>query len=209
MHRFVWPLHYASAADASADGVWAPPGTYTVSLKVAGATLKQKLSVLPDPRVAAAAESYAQQFELARRIDALRAPVKTAAAQADALLEQIAARRAHADAVLAGDLDAFAQRVRALTGMHAAANPHNGWAYPPPSVQTLRLVSEWLDKLSQAVDGADAEPSPDARAGIEKIAPLVAVCTSKWKSLTSSDLVALNAKLQHAGAKPIELETKH
>jgi photosystem II stability/assembly factor-like uncharacterized protein len=209
MHRFVWPLHYASAADASTDGVWAPPGTYSVSLKAAGATLTQKISVLPDPRVTASPESYTQQFELARRIDALRAPVKAAAAQADALLEQVAARRAHADKALTGDLDEFAQRVRALAGTHAAANPHNGWAYPPPSVQTLRLVSEWLDKLSQAVDGADGEPSPDARAGIEKVAPLVDVCTSKWKSLASSDLAALNAKLQRAGAKPIELETKH
>ena len=207
MHRFVWPLRYGSAADASADGVWAPPGAYTVVLKVAGNALTQKLTLAPDPRVTLPAETYTRQFELARRIDALRAPVKTASTQAAALLVQIAERRTRANKALSADLDAFAQSVRALTGMHAAANPHNALAYPPSSVQTLRLVSEWLDKLLQAVDGADTDPSPDARAGVEKIVSLMDVCMAKWRQLRDTDLAALNAKLQHAGATPLVLKT--
>jgi len=205
MHRFVWPLHYAAVDDGKADGVWAPPGNYNVLLHAAGETLTQPLVVRGDPRVSATPEIYAHEFELARRVETIRAPVKAASDAAEALLEQLGERRAQADGALRTDIDALTQRVRELAGTRAAPNPHNAWAYPPPRVETLRLVSEWLDKLLQAVDGADAEPTPDARAGVEKIASIAAVCTSKWKQIVDKDLAALNAKLERAGKARIDL----
>ncbi|HEV7491957.1 MAG TPA: hypothetical protein VGO25_14220, partial [Rhodanobacteraceae bacterium] len=45
MHRFVWPLRYAKPAalassDTDIDGVWVPPGRYTVELSVDGKRLR-------------------------------------------------------------------------------------------------------------------------------------------------------------------------
>ena len=86
MHRFVWPLHHPplpalAGGDAFADGVWAPPGEYTVTLVVDGLRQSQPLTVTPDPRVALAPEAYRAQFELAREVEGLQA---AAAAGAEA-----------------------------------------------------------------------------------------------------------------------------
>jgi len=208
MHRFVWPLRYATADDAHADGVWAPPGEYSVTLRAGGKTRTQNFSVRPDPRIVLAPAVYAQQFELARRIETLRGPIKSAGDGAGKLLEQVAERRHGADPAVAAALDAYADHLRALTGTRASANPHNAWAYPPAHTETLRLVGEWLDKLQQAVDGVDAEPSPDARRGIDAVAALVDVCTAKWKTLSGAELEALNVQLASHGAKPLSLKTE-
>ncbi|MGH8146876.1 MAG: VPS10 domain-containing protein, partial [Rhodanobacteraceae bacterium] len=72
LHRFVWPLRYALPAvlahgNAYADGVWAPPGQYTVKLTIDGKTYSEPLTVAADPRVHLSATGFAQQFELADR----------------------------------------------------------------------------------------------------------------------------------------------
>ncbi len=77
MHRFVWPLRYAAAAGLAAgrrggEGVWAPPGEYTVALTVGTQRLTQPLTVAPDPRVKLPAAAYAEQFALARQVETTR-----------------------------------------------------------------------------------------------------------------------------------------
>ena len=74
MHRFVWPLRYAkpdalAGGDTDIDGVWVPPGRYTVELSVDGKRFRQPLTVVPDPRVKLADDAYAQQFAFAREIE--------------------------------------------------------------------------------------------------------------------------------------------
>jgi len=61
----------------------------------------------------------------------------------------------------------------------------------------------------QAVDGgADAAPSPDARAGYTKLSGMLDASLQKWSALKTTELPALNAKLKAAGKKPISLESK-
>ena len=60
MHRFVWPIRYLAPTALAegnpyANGVWAPPGQYTVELSVGGRRQTQAFTVVPDPRVAMAA----------------------------------------------------------------------------------------------------------------------------------------------------------
>jgi hypothetical protein len=81
-HRFVWDLRYALspgvAPNPQLGAVWAPPGRYSVVLIAGGETLRQPLTVAPDPRVTAAPASYQAEFDLARRIEADRGRVAAA-----------------------------------------------------------------------------------------------------------------------------------
>src|SRR4029079_15233816 len=113
-------------------------------------------------------------------------------------------RRKGADAALARDIDALSARVQALVGGKSAPNPHNSWSFPPEQLQTLRYVGEALDALNRAVDGADAAPSPDAQAGFAKLEPLTDATVAEGRALQSHEIAALNARLEAAGAEPLE-----
>ena len=73
-------------------------------------------------------------------------------------------------------------------------------------MQTLRYVSEALDKLEHAVDGADAAPSTDAQAGVKKMKPLTDATLAAWSSWQAKELPALNAKLKRAGRGPLAVK---
>ena len=213
MHRFVWPLRYAkpeatSAGDTDLDGVWAPPGHYTIELAVDGKRMRQPLTVAPDPRVKLADEAFAQQFAFAREIEAAQVRVAKAQSEAKTLHKALVAERAAtADnpelsaAIAALDADVVAQ-----AGLIDSGNPHNAWALPPTSTTSLRFVGETLDKLATAADGADAAPTPDARAGYATTSALADRTLADWSALTSTKLGALNARLKVAHRAAISAE---
>ncbi|HYX24313.1 MAG TPA: hypothetical protein VFC23_09200 [Thermoanaerobaculia bacterium] len=207
-HRFVWPLRYASAAASGnlrgdrGDGVWAPPGRYTVVLEVDGARLTQPLTVAPDPRLSLPAAGYAAQFALARRIEAEKARLDAASHGVEALTAALGERRKNAPPKLAPALDALEARVRELSG----APPPGQWWVPPRSLTSLRAVGAALDGLATAVDGADAAPSPDAVAGFDQARKMLAVTLAAWDALKTKDLAALNATLKKAGQPEIEVK---
>jgi len=210
LHRFVWPLRWASQApqaDAYADGVWAVPGTYAVELTVDGRRYRQALTVAPDPRVGLPASAYAEQFALARRVEALQARVAAANAEAAALRkrldERLDERRAGASPAVLAALDAFARRLAEASGAQPASNPYNAWASPPRRVETLAFLARALDELMGAVDGADAAPSPDARAGEQRLAALCERTLAAWAAFRQDELAALDRALAAAGAAPL------
>ncbi len=53
-----------------------------------------------------------------------------------------------------------------------------------------------------------AAPSPDARAGYTKLSWMLDASLQKWGVLKTSELSALNAKMEAAGKKPISLESQ-
>ncbi|HEX8100214.1 MAG TPA: hypothetical protein VF660_08450, partial [Actinomycetota bacterium] len=212
-HRFVWPLRYvapaALAADdayAYADGVWAPPGRYTVVLEVDGARLTQPLTVAPDPRLSVPPEAYAQQFALARRIEDARARVAAASKEADKLLEALKDRRKAASPETAVALDALQARVLELYNKATSPSGIDLWWLSPKTVNSLRFVSDDLESLATAVDGADSAPSPDAAAGFEQIQPTLIAVLSAWDELKVKDLAVLNARLKAAGQPVIAVQ---
>ncbi len=97
-HRFVWDLRYAlpvgMAPDFRLGAVWALPGKYSVVLIADNKTLRQPLTIVPDPRVTVAPASYRAEFELARKIEADRGRVAAAlkANPSDADLAALAER---------------------------------------------------------------------------------------------------------------------
>jgi hypothetical protein len=118
------------------------------------------------------------------------------------LQANLAKLRAGAPAV-ARDIAAADAELHALAGTRASPNPHNGWAFPPAKVQSLRWVAETLEKLEHAVDDADAAPSPDARAGLAKVQPLTDAALAAWSAWQAKQLPALNARLNSAGREPL------
>jgi hypothetical protein len=178
MHRFIWPIRHPAPPTLAegnryADGVWAPPGRYTVELSVDGQTLTQPLTIAPDPRVSLPPETYARQFALARRVEGMRERVAATVAEAERVQAALAAKGAH-------DLDV---RVRALTGPQFGEIPPGA---PPAGLSSLRALANTLANLATAVDGADAEPTADAEAGLAKIEPAVDATMAAWAELATS-----------------------
>ncbi|HTA65507.1 MAG TPA: hypothetical protein VK753_08380, partial [Xanthomonadaceae bacterium] len=211
-HRFVWPLRYpappASAqGNAYSEGVWAPPGHYSVELDVDGKTWRQPLDVVPDPRVHLPAEAYAQQFTLAREVEAAQARLAQAQSEEKAWHKALGNERKGADLSLRVAIDAFDDKLVAIDGLTQTANPNNAWAFPPKSTSTLVFVADGLDKLLAAVDDADAAPTTDARTGYARMLPMLDGVLAAWERLKTTDLAALNARLKEAGKPMLDEKT--
>ena len=175
MHRLVWPLRYPAPAALAegnpySDGVWAPPGRYTVELAVGGQRLTQPLTVSPDPRVAGEPAGYARQFALARRVEAAAARVAAAVAAAEA---------AHKQALLHGPA-AIDAEVQAVLGPEPGGAPT---AALPGRLTSLRVLASSLGRFLEAVDGSDVAPSPDAEKGFATLEPAVEATLTAWAAL--------------------------
>ncbi|HET8943132.1 MAG TPA: hypothetical protein VFN13_14225 [Rudaea sp.] len=213
MHRFVWPLHYpalpvAGKSEPYAEGVWAPPGKYRVVLSVDGSELSQPLSVLPDPRVHIPAEAYARQFTLAREIEQSQAQIASAAHGAGKWIQALDDALGKAHGQIAKDIATTLGQLRKIAGTHASVNPSNAWSFPPTGTHNFRFIATWLSKFEQAVDGADAMPSPDVEHGITALQPIINATLESWSQFQSHTLAALNVSLRKAGLKPIAIDTK-
>ncbi|QUD89281.1 hypothetical protein [Phenylobacterium montanum] len=186
-HRFVWDLHYAKP-DGLGDedeGVWAPPGRYTVELTVDGKSWRQPLEILPDPRVKATPADLQAEFALARQIEQSRlrihAALTEAAKQQAALKVQIQA----ADATHQAGLLAKAAQLDALADI-PTDSPRKMVGRASPSVDGLADIAEQLDKLATAVDGADGAPTPDDLAGFAKTSQALEAALARWSALKAS-----------------------
>jgi photosystem II stability/assembly factor-like uncharacterized protein len=207
LHRFVWPLRYAAPPELGrppfTDGVWAPPGRYTIELTIDGRTLTQPVDVQPDPRVSLPAQAYADQFALARRVEAARARVAAAFDGASALQSSTTIRRLAATGTERELLEAFEAKLSSLSGVPIAMNGSDGWWRPARALTTLRYLSETLRTLAQAIDGADAAPSADARNGFAKTEALIAPVLAEWDRMRVADRKGLNGRLGAIGARPL------
>jgi len=213
MHRFVWNLRYpplqpatpAEAMEGGGDaGVWAPPGAYTVELSVAGRHYRQPLTVLPDPRVQVSDAALQREFALARQVEQAGARADAADTEADHLLQALDVRRAQASPALRDAIDALMRQVADLSGVPLHPDPRNTMGSPPRRTDSLRALSMNLDKLQLAVDGADADPSPDAQAAYATLSKSLTATLAAWQQLKQTRLAALNRQLKAAGAKPVE-----
>ena len=81
--------------------------------------------------------------------------------------------------------------------------PANASALPPKHIESLRWLSGALANLREAVEGADAAPSPDARDGLTKLSPIVEAALAAWERFVTTALPALNARLTAGGQKAI------
>ena len=169
MHRFVWPIRYEGTRGKWSNGVWCPPGDYKVVLTVDGKRLEQPLHIVPDPRVKLPASAYAEQFALAQQIDALRATVADAVNASDKLLDKATEERVKT-------------QIRDIAGVSTPFGAMPALNAPPPNT-TMRFVLSALENLLDAVDGADAAPSPDARAAFARLRADAEKVLGVWKGV--------------------------
>jgi photosystem II stability/assembly factor-like uncharacterized protein len=172
MHRFIWSLRYPAPAGVGTrrgggDGVWAPPGQYKVVLVSGEQKLSQPLTIEPDPRIKLAATAYAEQFAMAKRVEALRVRVTGEIAEADA-----AAARLPAD-------DPLRKRIAEVVGGTYSPTGAN----VELSTTSLRFIDGALQKIAGAVDSADAAPTQDAREGLAKLEPLAEAALTAWSRI--------------------------
>jgi len=203
-HRFVWDLHYATQLTADdpeepEEGVWAPPGTYTVELKAGGSVYRQRLTVVADPRVALPAAAYARQFALARDIERARAEIARALAETGKVQSALRALPPGA----AADARAAAAELQAITDAAPAIRSADSTGLVPTSTGGLRYLGIAFHGLAQAVDGADAAPTPDAERGYLRHRALLDAALARWASFKAGALARLNTQLEADGAGPI------
>ena len=153
--------------------MWAPPGRYAVVLSVNGKSERQWLTLKPDPRVKATASDYAREFQLAREIEAARVRVRAALHDAKTLHEALLKRPERAP------LDAQLMAVADLP----SEDPRNSVPVSAHSPDTLQGLSEDLDKLANAVDGADGGPTPDAESGLQTRMKMLDAALRRWNTL--------------------------
>jgi len=177
MHRFVWPLRYPAPAELAngnpfADGVWAAPGSYTVTLEAAGERLSQPLEVAPDPRLGLPQEAYDAQLTLAREVEDLRARVAGAVDRSDDELVGSAVRELSQILSITGPPE-LARVYPALAGgrqkVEVAYRTALGEATEPAALlealerrradelrRRITLVGPHRDDLAIELDGVDA-----------------------------------------------------
>jgi len=202
MHRFFWSLRYpppeALARSPYDNGAWAPPGRYRLVLTVDGRRHEQELEIVPDPRVALPLDAYREQHALATHVLELQASVRVATAGAWKLLYAVRKRRAEAPESLSGAFDALAEHAGAVSGIDPQ-DPNAPWYLPPKSVMTLRWLDRALGNLYNAIDGADAAPSPDVRTSLAVLEPMATSVLDAWKAVERDDLTPLDERLVAAG----------
>ena len=214
MHRTVWPLRYPAPptlakGNTFADGVWAPPGRYNVELGVDGQRMARPLVVEPDPRVTLAPGAYGRQFELARRVERAREAAASAMKEAETLHKELVARAGGSHAANSEE-----PLARAMASLDAQALALSEFEEPSPravpslprNVSSLRFLEDALETLATAVDGADADPTPDARTGFAQLESTLTRTLAAWEALKTGNLAALNAGLNQAGQPPIALK---
>lgn len=212
-HRFFWPIRLAAPSelakgDPYADGVWTPPAGYRISLVVNGARYEQQLEVQPDPRLDLGPEVYRQQFAMARAIEAERVRLATVGKAIGLALDGLAAALPRVDSggrggTLAADLRSLRDRLLVLAGKPPAGSPANAWWLGARERESVAFAEGQLANLAEAVDGADAAPSPDARQGLEATRPLVDAVERAWEAVVEQELPRMERRLRAVGAPAI------
>jgi hypothetical protein len=208
-NRFVWDLRYpppqaerygysiaaiaGQGTVAEPEGPLVLPGEYQVRLTVDGRSLTQPLRVERDPRIHVADTALVAQLRLALEIGS-------------ALGSQRALQ-----AALRGVRD----QLRTLQGAAGAAGAGAG-KLDTQSASTVAALGRSVDSLVQAsggggelagletvVESADREPTDQAREAYAEVQRRLARAERRWQEVRTTDLPALNARLQQRGLAPL------
>ncbi|HEX3652239.1 MAG TPA: hypothetical protein VHU18_05375 [Rhizomicrobium sp.] len=199
MHRFVWDLRYGTPAnpddESDPKGVWVPPGVYMVELRANGKAVRQQLTLEPDPRVKVEPAALVREFELAVQVQEKAKQAAAAVKDATALLKALDARQAQ-DTRLRPRIRDLMDKVSEFSGIPVPGSVRADRTTAPPPPASLKNLSDELGKLQDAVDGADADPSPDARAAFATLSRSLDSKLQQWQQMKLSNLARFDTGMK-------------
>ncbi len=208
MHRFYWDLHYPGTVGPQnplrPDGVWAPPGRYTVELTADGQSVRQPLNLKPDPRVKVPMAGLLREFHLAMKVQTAGAKAAAALKEASDLMKALAAR-APQEAGMSAKITQTMAAISDLSEIPLPSAVPTGRPKPPDRAGSLTSLAADFQKLERAVDGADADPSPDVGASYASLSKMLDTTLAAWSRLKQTDLAAVNAGFKAEGKTPLGL----
>ena len=171
-HRFLWNFRDSKGSGDNGRGPLAPPGRYSVSLSVNGATLQRSFTVLRDPRIAPTDADLREQYAFARTVEAREATVASLAAQARAL-----AKRGGLSSAQTATLQ------RDVIGVASVASPDDSEGAYSHDFVSLLYLRDAYGGLERSVEGSDAAPTIDARTALKRYDAILATTTARFRRL--------------------------
>jgi len=201
VHRVVWDMRYpppeavAGASfweESGAAGPLAPPGNYSVRLRVGDTTLTQPFTIVPDPRVSASAEDLAEQFGLLLAIRDRLSETHATANRIAALRADLARWSSRPD--LAERIERIDRELASIDQELIERSPGLSYANP------IRLNAK-LAALSATVGAADAAPTRQSHAVFAEFSAHLAEQQARLRGL-EAELEELDARVR-AASTPI------
>jgi photosystem II stability/assembly factor-like uncharacterized protein len=225
MHRVTWDMHYqpldaiAAAAKGRLGGPnlpiaaigyntvpvpstpWVNPGTFSVKLTVNGKTYTQPIVVKQDPRVKTPALVMQQVYTLSKAAYYEAAEAQSAANEARRIRERIAAARPQASGAIADSLAALDRKLESIAPPPPApaGGRGRGGAPAPPPPDSLTGASAGLAAVMNLLQGADVQPTAVQVKAITAARTAAAAPMTRWNTIRTVDLPAINAQLRAAG----------
>ncbi len=221
-HRFVWDLHYAPPAGTSSRpgeypisatphdtpreprGPWAVPGDYIVRLTIGGQMYQQPLLIKMDPRIKMPAAEIARMHTTALELYDDIAKDSAAAASARTLRDRVTAAGGQvSDGSAKSALASFGEQLDALLGANGGGRRRGGRGAAGAAQPSLGSMSGELLTMMQAIEQSDMAPTSQTMLAVARTQQSFASLMSRWTALRTTELAALNAKLEAAGAPPV------
>ncbi|MGH8379161.1 MAG: WD40/YVTN/BNR-like repeat-containing protein [Gammaproteobacteria bacterium] len=215
MNRFVWNLRYPDVTHVSGAVLWfgsergprVLPGTYTMKLTVNGQTYSQPLTVLNDPRSKLSADDLAARQALLMQIYAKFDQTDKAIVGLRSLRGQInnlESRYAKSPQVQALSDDAK-PLLDELSGIEDALIQSKAHASEDVLNYPIRLNNK-LAALMSAVEFSNSRPTAQDEAVFQELSAQTDAQLTRWQTVQSSELPALNAKIQALNLPAIYVE---
>ncbi len=205
MNRFVWDMRYPDAVNVEGavfrsggiTGPTAPPGTYTVTLKIGDSELSQSFEIVKDPRVNASQEDFDAQFEMLRKIQDKLSAVHTGINQIREIRTQVEAwEKRTADRDDAVPVHEAAEELKkALTGIEEELMEPRLQVSKDPLHFPLKLNNQ-LTALASNVASADGAPTEQERAVFDHLAGKADKQLEALHKLVDEDLATFNKMVE-------------
>lgn len=182
-------------------GPLVPPGQYEIALNANGQTVRQSLTIVPDPRVHIPQSDYDAQFAASKRADSgLRASYTTYQSVA-ALSAAISDREKTLASKSQSDSKA---PVEALKNLKAKIAEILEGANDSPGVGA---VNRDLARTSFMIQSGDAAPAETATEVINDSCSALNKAIAAWRTLNSETIPAANAILEKSQLSPLPIAT--
>jgi hypothetical protein len=175
-----------------------PAGRYTVRLTVEGTRYDQPLVVHMDPRVKTGAADLARLASLSRSLYDEAVRVFAASTAARALSAELARQGGTDGAMLKASLDSLLPPTTA-----GGRGFGGGRGSGAPAQPTLEGASTALLAAAMGMQTADVAPTARDAAAAAAARAQASGAMTRWTTLSTSRLAALNAKRRAAGQPPI------